>query len=36
MQGDALHEVFRATVLAKLLYCSPAWSVSAEPLNARD
>ena len=26
MQGDALHEVFRATVLAKLLYCSPAWS----------
>jgi len=26
MPGDALHEVFRATVLAKLLYCSPAWS----------
>ena len=24
--GHALHTVFNATVLAKLLYCSPAWS----------
>jgi hypothetical protein len=24
--GQALHTVFNATVLAKLLYCSPAWS----------
>jgi len=26
MRQDCLHEVFRSTVLAKLLYASPAWS----------
>jgi len=26
MRPSSLHDVYRATVLAKILYCSPAWS----------
>ena len=26
LAGKALHAVFNATVMAKMLYCSPAWS----------
>jgi len=26
MRPSSLHDVYRTTVLAKILYCSPAWS----------
>jgi len=38
MRQDCLHEVFRSTVLAKLLYASPAWLgfCSAGDINKLD